>query len=43
MADVIAINTIEQTNFIDLLKFVRFGVSFAVPNIKVNKKPFDNE
>lgn len=35
-----AINVMEQTNFIDFLKLVRFCVSFAVPNINVNRNPF---
>lgn len=40
MADVMAINVMEHTNFIDFLKLVRFCVSFAVPNINVNRNPF---
>lgn len=40
MAEVMAIRVIEQTNFMDFLKFVRCCVSFDVPNINVNKNPF---
>lgn len=40
IADVIAIKVIEHTSFIDFLKFVKFCVSFSVPNMNVRRKPW---